>query len=383
MVDLRMIAMAPAEAVGSTPLRTRPLDHPHASRGTQASPRPDPCRQAALNLPLGYVSGMISATGDDVRFDGRSVLARAPEDVVRAGIAHVPEGRRLFAGLTVRQNLPMGAHAHRGGADIDRAAELFPRLGGRLDRVAGSLSGREQQMCAIARGVMARPRLLMIDELSLGLAPNLVEQILERLPGVTEGGSAVLAGRDVDAALDLAGRGTCSRTATSRRPARARSCWPTRACARRTSGSHEARGGLGSAARPSVDERCRRLDEVADLAQCNGQPRGRRGRSAGTAPRPRGRSLLPRRRGWRGRRARRRCSSRLAPSTPRTPGRPGSRDWARRSQAAPLPRRRPRRDRAAGRRPALRPRPSTGKRPRRGPPGSARRAARSCAGRSR
>jgi branched-chain amino acid transport system ATP-binding protein len=157
---------------------------------------------------LRAISGMITATGGDVRFDGRSLRGRAPEDVVRAGIAHVPEGRRLFAGLTVRENLEMGAHAHPGGADIERAVELFPALGGRLDQVAGSLSGGEQQMCAIARGVMARPRLLMIDELSLGLAPNLVEQILERLPGVTEAGSAVLlVEQDVDAALDLAARG--------------------------------------------------------------------------------------------------------------------------------------------------------------------------------
>jgi branched-chain amino acid transport system ATP-binding protein len=143
-----------------------------------------------------------------VRFDGRSLLGLAPEDVVRAGIAHVPEGRRLFAGLTVRENLLMGAHAQPGDADIERAVEMFPALGGRLDQVAGSLSGGEQQMCAIARGVMARPRLLMIDELSLGLAPKLVEQILERLPGVTEAGSAILlVEQDVDLALDLAARG--------------------------------------------------------------------------------------------------------------------------------------------------------------------------------
>jgi branched-chain amino acid transport system ATP-binding protein len=156
---------------------------------------------------LRAISGMIASMGGDVRFDGRSMLGRPPEDVVRAGIAHVPEGRRLFAGLTVRENLLMGAHAQPGDADIERAVEMFPALGGRLDQVAGSLSGGEQQMCAIARGVMARPRLLMIDELSLGLAPKLVEQILERLPGVTEAGSAILlVEQDVDLALDLAAR---------------------------------------------------------------------------------------------------------------------------------------------------------------------------------
>ena len=157
---------------------------------------------------LRAISGMIASMGGDVRFDARSMLGRPPEDVVRAGIAHVPEGRRLFAGLTVRENLLMGAHAQPGDADIERAVEMFPALGGRLDQVAGSLSGGEQQMCAIARGVMARPRLLMIDELSLGLAPKLVEQILERLPGVTEAGSAILlVEQDVDLALDLAARG--------------------------------------------------------------------------------------------------------------------------------------------------------------------------------
>ena len=128
--------------------------------------------------------------------------------VVKTGIAHVPEGRRLFAGLTVRENLQVGAYARGGKADIERAVGLFPRLGERLDQVAGSMSGGEQQMCAIARGLMADPKLIMIDELSLGLAPNLVEQILERLTSVTEAGTAVLlVEQDVDAALETAARG--------------------------------------------------------------------------------------------------------------------------------------------------------------------------------
>ena len=157
---------------------------------------------------LRAVSGMITPTGGDVRLDGTSLVGRAPEDAVLAGIAHVPEGRRLFAGLTVRENLRVGAYASGGEADIDRAVELFPRLGERLDQVAGSLSGGEQQMCAIARGLMANPKLIMIDELSLGLAPKLVEQILERLTSVTEAGTAVLlVEQDVDAALEAAARG--------------------------------------------------------------------------------------------------------------------------------------------------------------------------------
>jgi branched-chain amino acid transport system ATP-binding protein len=157
---------------------------------------------------LRAISGMIAPTAGDVRFGGESQLGRAPEDVVAAGIAHVPEGRRLFAGLTVRENLRVGAYARGGEADVDRAVELFPRLGERLDQVTGSMSGGEQQMCAIARGLMADPRLIMIDELSLGLAPNLVEQILERLVGVTEAGTAVLlVEQDVDAALEVASHG--------------------------------------------------------------------------------------------------------------------------------------------------------------------------------
>jgi branched-chain amino acid transport system ATP-binding protein len=157
---------------------------------------------------LRAVSGMITPTGGDVRLAGDSLVGRAPEEAVRAGIAHVPEGRRLFAGLTVRENLRVGAYVHGEHADIDRAVELFPRLGERLDQVAGSLSGGEQQMCAIARGLMANPKLIMIDELSLGLAPKLVEQMLERLTSVTEAGTAVLlVEQDVDAALEAAARG--------------------------------------------------------------------------------------------------------------------------------------------------------------------------------
>jgi branched-chain amino acid transport system ATP-binding protein len=157
---------------------------------------------------LRAVSGMIAPTAGGVRLDGDSLVGRAPEEAARAGIAHVPEGRRLFAGLTVRENLRVGAYARGGQADIERAVELFPRLGQRLDQVAGSLSGGEQQMCAIARGLMADPKLIMIDELSLGLAPNLVEQILDRLASVTETGTAVLlVEQDVDAALEVAARG--------------------------------------------------------------------------------------------------------------------------------------------------------------------------------
>lgn len=113
------------------------------------------------------------------------------ERIVDLGIAHVPEGRRLFAGLTVRENLRLGGWRLR-NTDIDAVVQLFPRLGERLDQVVGSMSGGEQQMCAIARGLMGKPELLMIDELSTGLAPIVVEEIMSRLPDVAASGTAVL-----------------------------------------------------------------------------------------------------------------------------------------------------------------------------------------------
>jgi len=157
---------------------------------------------------LRAVSGLVDVTAGDVSFDGEPVTGLVPEKIVARGIAHVPEGRRLFAGMTVRENLMAGAFAGRNGADLDRALELFPHLKSRLAQVAGSMSGGEQQMCAIARGLMSSPKLLMIDELSLGLAPKLVEEILERLSEVARQGTALLiVEQDVDAALHIAGRG--------------------------------------------------------------------------------------------------------------------------------------------------------------------------------
>jgi branched-chain amino acid transport system ATP-binding protein len=163
---------------------------------------------AGKSTLLRAVSGMIRPNGGDSRLDGRSITGLRPEEVVELGIAHVPEGRRLFPGLTVREYLLVGAYSRRGRADVDRAVELFPRLGERLDQLAGSMSGGEQQMCALARGLMSSPRLLMIDELSLGLAPNLVETILDRLAEIRDDGTALLlVEQDVDAALRVADRG--------------------------------------------------------------------------------------------------------------------------------------------------------------------------------
>jgi branched-chain amino acid transport system ATP-binding protein len=159
---------------------------------------------------LRAISGVIAPFEGGISWEGRDLVGMKPEEIVRMGIAHVPEGRRLFAGLTVRENLMMGAYSRKGnaGPELDWVVDLFPRLGERLDQVAGSLSGGEQQMCAIGRGLMAKPRLVLIDELSLGLAPVLVDQLLDRLEEVRARGTAVLlVEQDVDAALRLAARG--------------------------------------------------------------------------------------------------------------------------------------------------------------------------------
>jgi branched-chain amino acid transport system ATP-binding protein len=157
---------------------------------------------------LRAVSGLIDVTGGEVFFNDVPLTDLRPEEIVKRGIAHVPEGRHLFSGLTVKENLMAGAFARRNGSDMERALDLFPHLKDRLDQVAASMSGGEQQMCAIARGLMSSPKLLMIDELSLGLAPNLVEDILGRLQGVADQGTALLiVEQDVDAALRIAGRG--------------------------------------------------------------------------------------------------------------------------------------------------------------------------------
>jgi branched-chain amino acid transport system ATP-binding protein len=156
---------------------------------------------------LRAISGLIRSSAGVVRFEGEPLTGLRPEQIVSRGIAHVPEGRHLFQGLTVRENLLAGGYA-RGGTEIERATELFPRLDDRMSQLAGSLSGGEQQMCAIARGLMSRPKLLMIDELSLGLAPKLVDEIVERLEAAAgQGTSLLLVEQDVDAALRIASRG--------------------------------------------------------------------------------------------------------------------------------------------------------------------------------
>jgi branched-chain amino acid transport system ATP-binding protein len=162
---------------------------------------------AGKSTLLRAATGMIPTMAGTIGLDDTVLTGAAVERIARAGVAHVPEGRRLFPGLSVRDNLRLGGW-HRGNTDLTAVLELFPNLGQRLDQVAGSLSGGEQQMCAIGRAMMSRPRYLLIDELSLGLAPLLVDEILAKLADITAAGTGILlVEQDAGAALEVARRG--------------------------------------------------------------------------------------------------------------------------------------------------------------------------------
>ena len=142
------------------------------------------------------LSGMIRPTAGHILFEGEDITALPAHEIVLRGIVHVPEGRRLFGDMTVLENLMLGsthpaARAHR-AEGLERVYELFPPLRERAHQLAGTLSGGEQQMVAIARGLMARPRLLMLDEPSLGLAPRIVTGIFDVIAKLNEGGLTVL-----------------------------------------------------------------------------------------------------------------------------------------------------------------------------------------------
>jgi branched-chain amino acid transport system ATP-binding protein len=158
---------------------------------------------------LRCLSGVLRPLAGAVHFDGQPVTDLPSDDLVRRGLVHVPEGRRLFAGMTVRDNLLMGAYLQRDRRqilqDLDRAFALFPVLHERQRQLAGTLSGGEQQMCALARGLMCRPRLLLVDELSLGLAPVVVERLVPVLREIHQQGiSILLVEQDAQTALELA-----------------------------------------------------------------------------------------------------------------------------------------------------------------------------------
>jgi branched-chain amino acid transport system ATP-binding protein len=160
---------------------------------------------------LRALSRVIPCTGS-IQFEEYDLVPMTPDEVFGAGLVQVPEGRQLFDRMTVEDNLLMGAYRRDDKAavisDLDRMYGLFPRLGERCRQLAGSLSGGEQQMCAMARGLMARPQLLMIDEMSLGLAPVVVEQLMDVLQAIRkEGVTVLLVEQDVHLALSIADRG--------------------------------------------------------------------------------------------------------------------------------------------------------------------------------
>ena len=158
---------------------------------------------------LRTISGLVPATSGRISFAGEDITALPSDRILARGIAHVPEGRRLFRGLNVRDNLLLGAYLRRDGAEVRRDLEyvftLFPILHERQGQDATTLSGGEQQMCAIGRGIMSRPKLLMIDELSLGLAPRLVERLSEALLEINRTGLTILlVEQDVMTAFEIA-----------------------------------------------------------------------------------------------------------------------------------------------------------------------------------
>jgi branched-chain amino acid transport system ATP-binding protein len=166
---------------------------------------------AGKTTTLRAVSGMVRTTGD-IRFGGRSLAGRATEDIVRLGIAHVPQGRGTFVSQTVEENLEIGALARRDHAaiarDIERVYGYFPRLNERRKQQAGTLSGGEQQMLALARALMLRPKLMLLDEPSFGLAPLIVGELFEILRALNraEKISMLLVEQNTSLALDLADR---------------------------------------------------------------------------------------------------------------------------------------------------------------------------------
>ena len=158
------------------------------------------------------ISGVVPSRGGSIRFAGSPLTTVKPHEVMRLGIGHAPEGRRIFPRLTVRENLELGGFTQTDRAklsrDIDEVCGLFPVLGERMDQLGGTLSGGEQQMLAIARALVGHPRLLLLDEPSLGLAPLVVAKVFEVIASLSARGiSVLLVEQNARAALKLAHRG--------------------------------------------------------------------------------------------------------------------------------------------------------------------------------
>jgi len=168
---------------------------------------------AGKSTTLRTISGLLRPRQGGVSFDGRDLTTIAPHTIVALGLSHVPEGRHIFTDLTVRENLEMGAYLVRDPAAraerLERVFGLFPRLQERMDQAGGTLSGGEQQMLAIGRALMTRPRLLLLDEPSLGIAPILVKEIFTEIQRINreEGTTILLVEQNANLALRLANRG--------------------------------------------------------------------------------------------------------------------------------------------------------------------------------
>jgi branched-chain amino acid transport system ATP-binding protein len=167
---------------------------------------------AGKSTTLRSINGLNRPRQGTIRFQGHDITSTAPHEIVKRGIAQSPEGRRLFPRMSVTENLEMGAFQRNDRseirADMDRVFELFPRLHERRNQRAGTMSGGEQQMCAIGRALMARPKLLLLDEPSLGLAPIFVERIFEIVQQINEQGTSILlVEQNALMALDHANRG--------------------------------------------------------------------------------------------------------------------------------------------------------------------------------
>ena len=163
---------------------------------------------AGKSTTLRTISGILPASSGHIIFEGRDITRFPAREILRLGIAHCPEGRRVFPDMTVEENLDMGAYLRRDSAGIakdrERILTQFPRLRERLRQAAGTLSGGEQQMLAIGRTLMSKPKLILFDEPSLGLAPNFVEQVFDIIDGIRRSGTTILmVEQNAYAALDM------------------------------------------------------------------------------------------------------------------------------------------------------------------------------------
>ncbi len=166
---------------------------------------------AGKSTTLRTISGLLRPTTGDILYQGKSITKTSPERIVKMGISQVPEGRQIFAGLTVRENLEMGAYTRNDRKEIEHSMERvfssFPRLKERLKQRGGTLSGGEQQMLAMGRGLMSSPALLLLDEPSMGLAPILVDEIFDIIARINaEGTSILLVEQNAAMALSIASR---------------------------------------------------------------------------------------------------------------------------------------------------------------------------------